>query len=130
VNWINAWWRQVSATVADGLQITALGMALVFLTLGLIIIALVLLTRIPGLSKKPSKEQDVTTNSPPQEQVTSVGTGSIPAQSLPAQDVELAQVAAIAVALLQSRRTRQASPRSKTESGRWKQYGRAHQLGL
>ena len=32
MNWINAWWQEVSATVANGLQITAVGMALVFLT--------------------------------------------------------------------------------------------------
>jgi sodium pump decarboxylase gamma subunit len=124
VNWINAWWQEVSATVADGLQITVVGMALVFLTLGLIIVALILLTRLPGLSQAPKKEQDVAPNSPPERSVAAVAPDSGPT------DTELAQVAAIAVALLRSRRTRHPRPRAKAQTSRWKQYGRAHQLGL
>ena len=57
MNWISSWWQQVSATVAQGLGITVVGMALVFVTLGLIILALVLLTRLPGLrAREESKE--------------------------------------------------------------------------
>ena len=41
-----------------------------------------------------------------------------------------AGIAAIAVALLRNRRTKQPRPKSKDETSRWKQYGRAHQLGL
>ena len=130
MNWINAWWQEVSATVANGLQITVVGMALVFLTLGLIILALILLTRLPGLSKAAKKEQDVATNSTPEKSVTTAATDIGPTESELAQDAERAQVAAIAVALLRNRRTKQPRPKSKDETSRWKQYGRAHQLGL
>jgi Na+-transporting methylmalonyl-CoA/oxaloacetate decarboxylase gamma subunit len=124
VNSINAWWQEVSATVASGLQITLVGMALVFLTLGLIILALVLLTRLPGLSPTPKKEQDVTTGSPSTKPAASLTADSGPS------DTELEQVAAIAVALLCSRGTRRARTKASSENNRWKQYGRAHQLGL
>jgi Na+-transporting methylmalonyl-CoA/oxaloacetate decarboxylase gamma subunit len=130
VSWISAWWNQVSETVADGLQVTVVGMALVFLTLGLVIVALILLTRLPGLSQAPKKEQDVANTSPPEGSVTSRAAHVVPTKAMTAQDAELAQVAAIAVALLRSRRTRQSRPRPKAETSRWKQYGRAHQLGL
>jgi hypothetical protein len=104
-------------------------MALVFLTLGLIIVALILLTRLPGLRRNPQKEQDVATNPAPDRAIAHAATAADTATEL-AQDAELAQVAAIAVALLRSRRTRQLRPRTKTGTSRWKQYGRAHQLGL
>ena len=129
MNGINAWWQQVSETVANGLQITIVGMALVFLTLGLIIVALILLRRLPG-PKKPKEEQDVTTNSPPENVVTSRATETAAPEMEQVQDAELAQVAAIAVALLRSRGRGQLRPRTKPETSRWKQYGRAHQLGL
>jgi sodium pump decarboxylase gamma subunit len=124
VNWISAWWQEVSATVATGLQVTVVGMALVFFTLGLIILALILLTRLPGLSEKPEKEQDGATSSPLGEPDANVPTSSGPT------DAERETVAAIAVALLRSRRTRAPRSRSRAETSRWKQYGRAHQLGL
>ena len=52
MSWINGWWQQVSGTAAQGLQITVVGMSLVFFTLGLIILVLALLTRLPGLRVK------------------------------------------------------------------------------
>ena len=124
MNWIHAWWQEISATVANGLQITVVGMALVFLTLGLIILALILLTRLPGLSQAPKKEQDVATNAPPEKPTAEMTAGSDPTET------ELAQVAVIAVALLASRRTRSPHRKARSETSRWKQYGRAHQLGL
>jgi Na+-transporting methylmalonyl-CoA/oxaloacetate decarboxylase gamma subunit len=124
VNWINAWWQEISATVASGLQITVVGMALVFLTLGLIILALVLLTRLPGLSQAPKKEHQVAPNAPPDRPAEDLAVGSGPTQA------ELAQVAAIAVTLLHSRRARQSRSKPRSIASRWKQYGRAHQLGL
>jgi Na+-transporting methylmalonyl-CoA/oxaloacetate decarboxylase gamma subunit len=124
VNWIHAWWQEVSGTAAQGLEITLVGMALVFLTLGLIIVALVLLTRLPRPSPTPQKEPDVATDAPPER--TTVSTAKETRDAQP----ELAQVAAIAVALLRSRRTRSARPKPGARSSRWKQYGRAHQLGL
>ena len=127
---IGTWWQQVSATVANGLQITVIGMALVFLTLGLIIVALILLTRLPGLSRAPKKEQDVTTDAPSDKPVAAPPAGSAPSRTDQAHDAELAQVAAIAVALLRSRRTQRLRPRTTSETSRWKQYGRAHQIGL
>jgi sodium pump decarboxylase gamma subunit len=124
VNWINAWWQEIAPTVANGLQITVVGMALVFLTLGLIILALILLTRLPGLSQAPKKEQAVAANTPPEKPAAAVTTSSGPTET------ELAQVAAIAVAMLTSRRTRSPRRTARSETSRWKQYGRAHQLGL
>jgi len=124
VNWINAWWQEISATVVDGLEVTVVGMALVFLTLGLIILALILLTRLPGLSQAPKKDQDVAASAPPEKPPATVAASSGPT------DTELAQVAAIAVAMLVSRPTRPQRRRARSETGRWKQYGRAHQLGL
>jgi sodium pump decarboxylase gamma subunit len=129
VNWLNAWWQQVSSTVADGLQITIVGMALVFLTLGLIIVALILLTRLPGLRTNPKKDQKVATN-PPSQEIAQEATDATDTKPQLAQDTELAQVAAIAVALLRSRQTTESRSRTKTSTSRWKQYGRAHQLGL
>jgi Na+-transporting methylmalonyl-CoA/oxaloacetate decarboxylase gamma subunit len=130
VNSVNAWWQHVSATVVNGLQITIVGMTLVFLTLGLVIVALILLKRLPG-TKQPKTEQDVATHTPSANVVTGLATDSAEPETKSVQDIELAQVAAIAVALLRSRRTKQHSrPRSEDRTSRWKQYGRAHQLGL
>ena len=124
MNWITAWWQGISATVVDGLEVTVVGMALVFLTLGLIILALVLLTRLPGLSQAPKREQDAATSAPPERPAVTLAASPGPT------DTELAQVAAIAVAMLVSRRTRPPRRRARSEASRWKQYGRAHQLGL
>jgi Na+-transporting methylmalonyl-CoA/oxaloacetate decarboxylase gamma subunit len=130
VNWLIAWWQAVSATVATGLEITVIGMALVFLTLGLIIIALILLTRLPGLSQTPKKERDLADQSPPDRSAEHAGSDVVSTRAESAQDVELAQVAAIAVVLLRSRRTKQPRSRTQVVTSRWKQCGRAHQLGL
>ena len=70
------------------------------------------------------------TNSPSEHVVTRLAEDTSDTETEPAQDIELAQVAAIAVALLRNRRTKQPRPKSKDETSRWKQYGRAHQLGL
>ena len=130
MNWLGTWWQQVSGTVAYGLQITLIGMVLVFLTLGLIIVALILLTRLPGRSRSPQKEQDVTAVESSAKPVDDRATNSVALEPEQAHDTELAQVAAIAVALLRSRRTRRPLPSARSETSRWKQYGRAHQIGL
>jgi len=104
-------------------------MALVFFTLGLIILALVLLTRLPGLRAKEQEPE------PEPGHVASVeprpapvgGPASAPAVT---GDAELAQVAAIAVALVRGRRYGRVRARTQAAASRWKQYGRAHQLGL
>ena len=131
VNWISAWWQHVSATVVDGLEVTVIGMALVFLTLGLIIMALILLTRLPGTgAKETTKVQDAATPSPPTDAVTNVAAGTAHIELQHDQDADLAQVAAIAIALLRSQQTRRPSVRARAQASRWKQVGRAHQLGL
>jgi Na+-transporting methylmalonyl-CoA/oxaloacetate decarboxylase gamma subunit len=125
VGWINAWWQSVSGTFAHGLQITIVGMALVFFTLGLIILALVLLTRLPGLRVKEQEPELETGRVAPVVPVTErLSTPAI------VGDAELAQVAAIAVALVRGRRHARIRPRVQAVASRWKQYGRAHQLGL
>jgi Na+-transporting methylmalonyl-CoA/oxaloacetate decarboxylase gamma subunit len=135
VSWISNWWQQVSGTVTQGLQITTLGMTLVFLTLGLIILVLTLLTRLPGLrtrqemqvrsetrDQSPKARTQPTLSEETEERATAVSRAS--------DDAELAQVAAIAVALLRSQRVTRSRPKTRPITGRWKQYGRAHQLGL
>ena len=117
-----AWWNQIAETAVHGLQITVVGMALVFFTLGLVILSVVLLTRLPGLRVKeePKTEQVSSVSLQPE----NVGSGQA------TMDEGLAQVAAIALAVLRSRRAAVKRPRKgPTESG-WKQYGRANQLGL
>lgn len=125
MGWISAWWQSVSATFAHGLQITIVGMALVFFTLGLIILALVLLTRLPGLRVKEQEPE------PEPVHVAPVPPLAAPV-SAPAvdDDSELAQVAAIAVALVRGRGHARMRPKTQAAASRWKQYGRAHQLGL
>jgi Na+-transporting methylmalonyl-CoA/oxaloacetate decarboxylase gamma subunit len=131
VSWINAWWQRVSATVVDGLQVTAIGMALVFLTLGIIIVALIVLARLPGSRPKTTtKEQPVATHSPPAETVKSAAADAVRTAPEQGRGADLAQVAAIAVALLRSQRAAQPRSQANLSSSRWKQYGRAHQLGL
>ena len=127
--WINDWWQQVSGTVAQGLEITIVGMSLVFFTLGLIILALVLLTHLPGLRANGEKQEQKA--EPAQETLSSQPTIDRTAVLSPvSNDAELAQVAAIAVALLQSQRSTTRQTRTQTAASKWKQYGRAHQLGL
>jgi Na+-transporting methylmalonyl-CoA/oxaloacetate decarboxylase gamma subunit len=117
-----SWWSQVSGTVLQGLEITIVGMLLVFFTLGLIIVALVLLTRLPGLRtvedkkeiQEPSAEPQVAVSAPPPVMMSD----------------ELGQVAAIAVALIRSQRQVRVRPKAQAAGGRWRGYSRLHQLGL
>jgi Na+-transporting methylmalonyl-CoA/oxaloacetate decarboxylase gamma subunit len=129
VSWINGWWQQVSGTAVQGLQVTIVGMSLVFLTLGLIILVLALLTHLPGLrAKRDEQEQPAEPTGrmlaaePIQDRATN--TSPIP------DHIELAQVAAIAVALVRSQQPTRQPTRAATAASKWKQYGRAHQLGL
>lgn len=124
------WWNQVSATVSQGLGITIVGMTLVFLTLGLVIVAMVLLTKLPWLQVKedPTEQEEEAAPAAVVEQ-------SQPVQPAVAPDDELAQVAAIAVALLRSTRptmpfTRGLARPQVRATGAWRTYGRAQQIGL
>jgi sodium pump decarboxylase gamma subunit len=118
-----AWLSQVSETVILALQITVVGMSLVFLTLGLIILAVVLLTRLPGLrSESEPEETPKVTPAPTPTEAVAAETAS--------PDDQLARVAAIAVALLRSRSSVRPYPRTRARRGAWKSYGRAHQIGL
>jgi len=124
---IGEWWNQVSGTVMHGLEVTAVGMLLVFFTLGLVILAMVLLTKLPWLQSKPAPQE-------PESETKAASPAVQPVQrtpSTPPQTNELAQVAAITVALVCSRRrsVRQVAT-TKSTRGSWRSYGRAHQLGL
>lgn len=127
--WISDWWQQVSGTATQGLQITIVGMSLVFFTLGLIILALILLTRLPGL-RANRKEQEQKSELGKQALTFQPTAEHTIARTTATNDAELAQVAAIAVALVRSHRPTTRRSRTQTTTGKWKQYGRAHQLGL
>ena len=118
-----SWVSQVPEPVMQGLQITVVGMSLVFFTLGLIILALILLTRLPWLRAEKEPEQ-----------AAKAACARRPVETIPAQvastDDELAQVAAIAVALLRSRRKAPSRSGAQTAISAWKTHGRARQLGL
>ena len=120
MTWLVDWWDHVSGTVLQGLGITVVGMALVFFTLGLVIAAMVLLTRLPWLRGKETgpAAAPVTPSQPEND------TGS------PTHDDDLAAVAAIAVAVLRSRQGTGFRQRGKPRRSMWRSYGRAHQLGL
>jgi Na+-transporting methylmalonyl-CoA/oxaloacetate decarboxylase gamma subunit len=122
IAWINEWWSQVSGTVQHGVEITIVGMALVFFTLGLVILAMVLLTKLPWLRvREPSEE----TAQPTVSNLTPIPTTE------PTVDAdELARVAAIAVAMLRTRHTVRRHAPTRTARSAWKSYGRAEQLGL
>lgn len=128
---IAEWWNQVSATVTHGLEITVVGMLLVFFTLGLIIIAMVLLTKLPWLKPQEEVEEEQDEPGP----VAATATPTLPAPQVTADD-ELAQVAAIAVTLLKGQQERVPTarglsrPQIRATGSAWKTYGRAHQLGL
>ena len=126
---MTGWWQQISGTVAQGLQITIVGMSLVFFTLGLIILALVLLTRLPWLQAKTEK-QEQETGQAQQQLVSQPRVEHKETLSPVSNDAELAQVAAIAVALLRNQRSITRRPKMRAATSKWKQYGRAHQLGL
>ena len=117
-----SWWSHVYGTAAQGLQITIVGMALVFFTLGLIIVSMVLLTQLPGLrSSKAGQEPEEAPEEP----------AIKPAVVEPsAGGDELAQIAAIAVAVMRSRRGSRQPSRPAITATAWKQVGRARQLGL
>lgn len=127
---IATWWNNVSATAAHGLQITVVGMLLVFFTLGLIIISMVLLTQLPWLKAQEESEEEDDDDAP------AAAAPMAQASSVPqAADDELAQVAAIAVALATARQTSVPMARGLSRphirpTGGWKLYGRAHQIGL
>jgi Na+-transporting methylmalonyl-CoA/oxaloacetate decarboxylase gamma subunit len=122
VTWVTEWWNQVSGTVLHGFQITVVGMALVFLTLGLVIVAMVLLTRLPWLqARRQTRSQPAVAPEPAPAPLTS-------RPESPRED--LAVIAAIAVAVVRDRHlVRRSAGASRTRSA-WKHYGRAHQIGL
>ena len=123
---ISEWWNQVSGTVIHGLEITAVGMLLVFFTLGLVILGMVLLTKLPWLQSKPAPQE-----TEPKTQAASPAAKPVqPTPSTSPQTNELAQVAAITVALVRSRRRTVRQVATKSTRGSWRSYGRAHQLGL
>jgi sodium pump decarboxylase gamma subunit len=122
VAWITEWWSQVSGTVQFGLEITVVGMALVFFTLGLVILAMILLTKLPWLQVK---ERNETAPKP----VANVAT-PIPVAEPTTSDDELARVAAIAVAMLRSHHTARRRAQTTAKRSAWKGYGRTQQLGL
>ena len=120
--WLSEWWNQVSATVLYGLEITLVGMALVFFTLGLVILAMILLTKLPWL--QPREQSTI-------EEEAMAASTTIAATAAPSpQKDELAQVAAIVVATLHGRRTARMRVQAKAARSAWKHYGRANQLGL
>jgi Na+-transporting methylmalonyl-CoA/oxaloacetate decarboxylase gamma subunit len=118
-----SWWNQVSGTVSRGLQITLVGMSLVFFTLGLIIVCLILLTRLPGLRSRRNTGKTAELAAAELQPLTPV------VQAAHEED-ELAQVAAIAVAVLRGRRTARIHVATRAAGSTWRQYGRAHQVGL
>lgn len=120
VAWLVDWWNLVSGTVVRGLGITVVGMALVFFTLGLVILAMVLLTRLPWLRASQSAPE----TAPAAAQRARADTADAP------QEDDLATVAAIAVAVLRSRRRAPLPSRAPAKRSTWRSYGRAHQLGL
>ena len=123
MSWLGTWWSQVSATAVHGLQITVVGMLLVFFTLGLVILSLVVLRRLPGSSVAEQEDEIAASNTEH---------GSAEPLDLPpelGQD-ELAEVAAIAVALARARLGARRRPQAGTATSAWKRHGRAHQLGL
>lgn len=117
------WMSQVPETVMHGLQITAVGMALVFFTLGLIIVSLLLLTRLPGLRSEEEPRNEA------QERAVQPLSSDIVTPLLDT-DEELAQVAAIAVALVRAQQRVRTPAKASVTVSAWKTAGRVHQLGL
>ena len=118
--WLVSWWDHVSGTVLRGLGITVVGMALVFFTLGLVILAMVLLTRLPWLRGKEL---------PPDAVSAASGQADSDAPAT-VEEEDLAVVAGIAVAILRSRHRAPLQQRLQAGRSTWKSYGRACQLGL
>jgi hypothetical protein len=109
-------------------------MLLVFFTLGLIIVALVLLTNLPAPQAKKKQDPSETRSWPPvkvvaaEQDTTDSRTTQI--ATTDTTDDELARVAAIAVVMLHSRQKIKFRLPGQTTRSAWKHYGRAHQLGL
>lgn len=131
MTWLNSWWNQVSGTVLHGFEITVVGMSLVFFTLGLVILAMILLTKLPWLQAKGAPEERAAPPTAPAPVAATVAPEPATAAPKPvSQEGELARVAAIAVAMLHSQRSVRRHPQTKATRSAWKSYGRAHQLGL
>ena len=130
MSWIGEWWNQVSGTVVQGFWISAVGMVLVFFTLGLVIAAMVLLTRLPWLRVKEQGGEGESRTIATVPAGTTVEPVVVPPVAPAAQDDELERVAAIAVAMLRGRRTSVRPTRVQGARSTWKGYGRAQQLGL
>jgi sodium pump decarboxylase gamma subunit len=120
---IASWWNQVSGTVLQGVETTVVGMAFVFFTLGLVILSMVILGRIPWGRAKESQQAELLAA---QETTPTAVTKPVPQE----EDEELFRVAAIAVALLRSQQRTAVHRPGKPQRSTWKSYGRAHQLGL
>ena len=103
------------SVVAYGAQLTVVGMGLVFLALGLVVLSMVILTRLPWLrAEEDSVEESVTSSE---------------GLSPPVEADERARVAAIAVALaLSEERPRPAFTPTAGQVGAWKMQGRILQL--
>jgi hypothetical protein len=104
-------------------------MSLVFLTLGLIILVVSILTRVPGLR---AERKDQVQGEPMNEQLLrpKLTVESQVEPSIAPTEIELARVAAIAVALVHSQRPASRPVKEEPAASKWKQYGRSHQLGL
>jgi Na+-transporting methylmalonyl-CoA/oxaloacetate decarboxylase gamma subunit len=118
--WLFDWWDTVAETTFLGFGITVVGMALVFFTLGLVIVAMVLLTRLPWLRNREPASSPMPARPEPVES----------AKVAPVSQDELATVAAIAVVMLRRRQSCPVRQRTEPRRSTWKTYGRAHQLGL
>jgi Na+-transporting methylmalonyl-CoA/oxaloacetate decarboxylase gamma subunit len=115
------WWVRVSGTVLQGIGVTVAGMLLVFVTLGLVIVAMVILTRIPWLRRKePSTDMGPAVPTAPEKKEA----------PSPVHEADLARIAVVAVAVLRSRQSATSRGQRKPRGGTWRSYGRAHQLGL
>jgi sodium pump decarboxylase gamma subunit len=127
---IAEWWNQVSTTVIHGTQITVMGMLLVFFTLGLVIVAMILLTKLPWLKAKEEPKAAEPEPAAPAKTVEPVPAAK--PQVVVSVNDELGQVAAIAAALViqQQGPTRRLSRPQVRSAGRWKRSGRAYQIGL
>ena len=108
-------WNIDWSVVAHGAQLTVVGMGLVFMALGLVVLSMVILTRLPWLQpKEVSSEESVKCSEEP---------------SSPVETDERARVAAIAVALaLSEERPRPAFTPTAGQMGAWKMQGRILQL--
>jgi Na+-transporting methylmalonyl-CoA/oxaloacetate decarboxylase gamma subunit len=104
-------WNVDWSVVAYGAQLTVVGMGLVFLALGLVVLSMVILTRLPWLQ---AKEEGVESSEEPSPVV---------------EADERARVAAIAVALaLSEERPRPKFTPTERRLSAWKMQGRILQI--